>query len=411
MNFKIQLLLYKDNFIKNIVFIAMCAVTVIITTLAVTGFSNYKEAKKHFPDYLNNIYIYSYDSTLYDMNMGTCMADFGRNDYSEIMKEREAMIRERFDVDEITSPVGNIYITYFTSGRDPMKALYLQAYDYGNPIFRDIPLAVTEGRLPEPGETNVIILPSLYKADFKCGQTYDFFASTNILDDFEDQEEPTFRLKVIGFFENPIIPDPLLEVEMDNQKAIIYLSKTDRQAFLSTSTTLLIKSNSELSADKIRKFMNELGEDPDCFYKYNPSEEYGGQKYSFKKTADELKNKVLLSVILLFVVIMANTYLGLDRISNYIITFMRIGLSRKAAVMNVLINHLLVIIPGLLAGTIIFKSICDGRNVLVVGVTVSEFYWSTKYAIIAFLLCLVGCLVAHIPFIVKVLSIELQREE
>lgn len=411
MNLKIQLLLYRDNLLKNIVFIIMSAITVILTSLALTGFSNYKEAKKHFPDYLNNVYVYYYDSTLYDMNMGTCIAELGRNDYSEILKERETLIRECFDVDEITSPEGKIYITYFTSGRDPLKALYLQAYDYGNPVFRDIPIDITEGRLPEEGETNVIILPSSYKTVFKCGQTYDFFASTNIVDDFGDQEEPTFKLKVIAFFENPIIPDPLLEVEMDNQKAIVYLSKTDRQAFMSASTTLLIKSNSELSADKIRKFMKELGEDPDCFYKYNPSDEYGGQKYSFKKTADELKNKVLLSVVLLFVVIMANTYLGLDRISNYIITFMRIGLSRKAAVMNVLINHLLVIMPGLLAGTIIFKSICDGRNVLVVGVTVSEFYWSTKYAIIAFLLCLVGCLVAHIPFIVKVLSIELQREE
>lgn len=411
MNFKIQLLLYKDNFIKNIVFIAMCAVTVIITTLAVTGFSNYKEAKKHFPDYLNNIYIYSYDSTLYDMNMGTCMADFGRNDYSEIMKEREAMIRERFDVDEITSPVGNIYITYFTSGRDPMKALYLQAYDYGGPVFRDIPLAVTEGRLPEDGETNVIILPSSYKTVFKCGQTYDFFASTNIVDEFGDQEEPTFRLKVIGFFENPIIPNPLLEVEMDNHMAIAYLTETDREALMSSSTIFLIKANTELPSEGIKEFMKELGEDPELFYKYDPSYEYGGQKYSLKTQADELKNKVLLSVVLLFVVIMANTYLGLDRIGGYITTFMRIGLSRKAAILNVIFNKLLVIIPGVLAGTIIYKVICDERYAAVGGVSVSEFYWSAKYAIIVFLLCLAGCLVAHIPFIVKVLSVEIQREE
>ena len=180
---------------------------------------------------------------------------------------------------------------------------------------------------------------------------------------------------------------------------------------MSSSTVFLIKANTELPSEGIKEFMKELGEDPELFYKYDPSYEYGGQKYSLKTQADELKNKVLLSVVLLFVVIMANTYLGLDRISNYIITFMRIGLSRKAAVLNVLFNKLLVIIPGVLAGTIIFKVICDGQNAKVGGVTVSEFYWSTKYAIIAFLLCLAGCLVAHIPFIVKVLSIELQREE
>lgn len=411
MNFKIQLLLYKDNFLKNIVFIAVSAITVIMVTLAVTGFSNYKNAKKHFPDYLNNIYIYIYDSTLYDMNMGTCMADFGHDDYSEIMKEREDMIRERFDVDEITSPEGNIYLTYFTSGRDQMKALYLQAYDYGNPVFRGIPIDITEGRLPEDGETNVIILPSSYKSDFKCDQTYDFFASTNISDDFEDQIDPTFRLKVIGFFENPILPDPLLKVEMDNRQAIVYLSETDRQALMSSSTIFLIKANTDLPSEGINEFMKELGEDPEYFYKYDPSYEYGGQSYSFKDGADELKNKVLLSVVLLFAVIMANTYLGLDRITGYIINFMKIGLSRKAAIMNVLINHLFVIIPGLLAGTIIFKCISYEQYAVVGGVSVSEFYWSTKYAIIAFLLCLTGCLVAHIPFIVKVLSIELQREE
>ncbi len=51
MNIKIQLLLFRDNLLKNVVFIAMGAVTVIMTTLAVTGFSNYKRAKMHFPDY------------------------------------------------------------------------------------------------------------------------------------------------------------------------------------------------------------------------------------------------------------------------------------------------------------------------------------------------------------------------
>lgn len=389
----------------------MSAVTIIMATMAVTGFSNYKQAKKHFPDYLSNVYIYYFDSTLFDMNKGTCIAEFGSNDYSEIINKRKEQICESFDVDEITATEGNIYITYFTSGRDQSKAIYLQAYDYGNPIFRDIPIDITEGRLPEDGETNVIILPSSYKSVFKCGQIYDLFASTNILDEFENQIEPTFKLRVIGFFENPIIPNPILEVEMDNEKALVYLSETDRQRLMSNSTTLLIKSNNGLPADKIKEFMREHGEDPDCFYKYDPSDEYGGQKYSFKENADKLKNKVMLSVVLLFVVIMANTFLGLDRISNYIVTFMRIGLSRKAAIMNVLVNRLIVIIPGLLAGTILFKTICDRQYAVVGGISVSEFYWSTKYAVIAFLLCLAGCLVAHIPFVVKVLSVELQREE
>ena len=157
--------------------------------------------------------------------------------------------------------------------------------------------------------------------------------------------------------------------------------------------------------------MQELGEAPDSFYKYDSAKEYGGHKYRLKENADQLKNKVLLASVLLFVVIMANTFLGLDRTSTSIVTFMRIGLSRKAAIGNILLNKLLVIIPGILAGIIIYKTICDGQYVMHGGITVSEFYWSTKYAIIAFLLVLAGCLVAHIPFIVKVLSIELQREE
>ena len=411
MNIKIQLLLFRDNLLKNVVFIAMGAVTVIMTTLAVTGFSNYKRAKMHFPDYLNDIYIYYYGSTLYDMNIGTCAAEIGWNDYSEIMKERKELIREYFDVEEIIVPEDNIYMTYFASGRDPLEALYLQAYDYGIPVFCDIPIDITEGRLPEDGETNVIIFPSSYKTVFKCGQTYDFFASNNILDDFEDQIEPTLKLKVIGFYENPIIPDPRLRAEMDSYKAIVYLSETDRQAFISNSNTLLIKANTELPADRIREFMQELGEAPDSFYKYDSAKEYGGHKYRLKENADQLKNKVLLASVLLFVVIMANTFLGLDRTSTSIVTFMRIGLSRKAAIGNILLNKLLVIIPGILAGIIIYKTICDRQYVMHGGITVSEFYWSTKYAIIAFLLVLAGCLVAHIPFIVKVLSIELQREE
>lgn len=411
MNIKIQWLLFRDRFLKNIVFIAMSAVTVIMTTLAVTGFSNYKQAKKHFPDYLNNIYVYSYDSTLFDMNTGTCIAEFGLNDYSEIISERKEMIREYFNIDEIIATEGTIYMTHFASGGNSSEDLYLQAYDYGNEVLRNIHLDISEGRMPDESETNVVILPSEYKSYFKCNQTYEFFITTNVSDGFEEQNTPNISLMVIGFFENPIIPDPLLQVEMDNHKAIVYLSETDRQALMSESTTLLIKSDAELPSDRIRVFMKELGENPDCFYKYDSTIEYGGQRSNLKVSADELKNKVLLSVVLLFVVIMANTFLGLDRISNYIVTFMRIGLSRKAAIFNVLFNKLLVILPGLLAGTLIYRSICDGQYAYVSGVTVSEFYWSTKYAIIAFLLCLVGCLVAHIPFIVKVLSIELQREE
>ena len=411
MNFKLQWLLFKDNFLKNILFIAMSAVTVILTTMAVTGFSNYKQAKKHFPDYLNNIYIYSYDTTLYDMNMGTCISELGHNDYSEIMNEREKIIRERFEIEEIIPAEGNIYMTYHTSVGNQSEAIDLQAYDYGNAVFRDISLDISEGRLPEAGETNVIILPSSYKSDFKCNHTYEFFVSNNVLDGIGDKNDPNFELKVIGFFENPIIPDPLLKVEMDNHKAIVYLSETDRRALISTSTAFLIKAKTELPSDKIRALMMELGENPDCFYKYDSANEYGGQESNLKYSADVLKNKVLLSIVLLFVVIMANTFLGLDRISTYIVTFMRIGLSRKVAILNVLASKLLVIIPGLLAGTIIYKSICEGQYVAVGGVTVSEYYWSTKYAVVAFLLVLMGCLVAHVPFIVKILSIELQREE
>ena len=259
----------------------------------------------------------------------------------------------------------------------------MQAYDYGNPVFCDIPIDITEGRLPEDGETNVIIFPSSYKTVFKCGQTYDFFASNNILDDFEDQIEPTLKLKVIGFYENPIIPDPCLRAEMDSYKAIVYLSETDRQAFISNSNTLLIKANTELPADRIREFMQELGEAPDFFYKYDSAKEYGGHKYRLKENADQLKNKVLLASVLLFVVIMANTFLGLDRTSTSIVTFMRIGLSRKAAILNVLVNNLFVVIIGLLTGTIIYGSLCYDRYALVSGVSVSEYYWSTKYAIIA----------------------------
>ena len=226
-----------------------------------------------------------------------------------------------------------------------------------------------------------------------------------------DISGPRVSLKVIGYFDNPFLLDSNLNVIMNNYVGIAYLSEDVRAALPGFSSRLLIKTDTELTENELEEFMKTLGEDPSNFYKYNSKYEYEGKEYNLKEDSDEVKNKALLAVVVLFIMIVADTYLHLDRTVGFVVTLMKIGLSRKAAMLNIIFNKLIVIIPGILAGTIIYKVICDSTIRFVSGIGISEFFWSSKYSAIALLLVLAGCLVAHIPFIVKVLSIELQREE
>lgn len=415
MNIRIQLRLMRDCYFRNIILSILCAVNIVVLTIAVTGFSNYKHAAGYFIDSFEDVYIYKYDSTLFDMNNGRGygVAELGMNDYSSIMQKRESQICNNFDVKEILVPSGRLYLYHYPLGKtQPENMVCVQTLDYSNSLFRNIPIDITEGRLPYEDEANVILLPNSYKTSFECNQTYEFSLSNSVYSLVEDgYEYATFDIKVIGFFDNPILLDSNLEAEMDNNVGIIYLPEEVSKDLCNSSTTLFIQANSVISDEAMREFMTNLHEDPDNFRHCDPAYEYEGQKYNLKKDAETLRNKVLLSVVFLFVTIIAGTYFGLDRINYTVKTFMRIGLSRNAAIGNILLNKLLVIIPGILAGIIIYKTICDGQYVIHGGITVSEFYWNTKCAVIAVLLVLAGCLIAHIPFIVKVLSVELQREE
>lgn len=414
MNCRIQIRLFKDSFLKNIIFVAMSAVTVFITTIAVTGFSNYKNLANYFPDSFNNIYIYRFDSTLYDMNCGNGygVATIGAGDYFEIIKERKELISETFDVNDITLSNDIIYLDYDPSGKmQPENMDFLQVYDYGYSVFKDISVDVVEGRLPKKEEVNVILLPSSYKSKYRCNQTYEFYLNNNINAYTESGKGVKVSLRVIGYFENPFLLDSSLNVKMNSYLGIAYLSEEVRAALSGSSNTLLIKTNSELSEDEIADFMKAIDEDPSNFFKYDPKYEYEGKDYNLKKNSDEVKNKVLLAIVVLFVMIMADTYIHLERIVGFVVTLIKIGFSRKTAILNILINKLIVIVPGLVAGTVIYKNQCDSSMRFIGGISISEYFWSTKYALFSLLLVLTVCLIAHIPFIVKVLSVELQREE
>ena len=284
MNIRIQLRLIKDNLFKVIVFWIMSIVTCFLVILAVTGFGNYSELKAYFPESMNNLYIYSFDSYLYDLNHsnGYGVAAVGLNDYSDIMNERINLFKERFDVTETVYP----------------------------------------DRLPDKGETNVMLLPSYYKALFKVDEEYDFY-----LGDFlagVSDEEPHVKVKIIGFFENPYYFNPGdLTLEMHETEGIIYLSDDVRPP-VNNSRTVFIKTDSEISEEEIKALMAELKEDLNSFRKYDPDYEYEGEIYGVDDAIDKTQRQIFISFVLLFVVVFADTYLGIKKSESFMLTIMKL---------------------------------------------------------------------------------------
>ena len=176
MNTRIQLRLIKDNLFKVVIYWIMSAVTCTLVILTVTGLGNYKELKNYFPKSMQNLYIYTYDSDLYDMNHsnGIGVIAIGHNDYSDIMNERIDLLKKRFDVTEIVYPDSEFFLHYMVDNNTD-NDLYINAYNYNNSILKDVSIKVTEGRVPKENETNVIILPSSYKSTFKVNEEYLFY--------------------------------------------------------------------------------------------------------------------------------------------------------------------------------------------------------------------------------------------
>ena len=411
MNIRIQLRLIKDNLFKVIVFWIMSIVTCFLVILAVTGFGNYSELKAYFPESMNNLYIYSFDSYLYDLNHsnGYGVAAVGLNDYSDIMNERINLFKERFDVTETVYPDSGLFLHY----KDTDNAegyISIKSYNYNNPVLRDVSIKVKEGRLPDKGETNVMLLPSYYKALFKVDEEYDFY-----LGDFlagVSDEEPHVKVKIIGFFENPYYFNPGdLTLEMHETEGIIYLSDDVRPP-VNNSRTVFIKTDSEISEEEIKALMAELKEDLNSFRKYDPDYEYEGEIYGVDDAIDKTQRQIFISFVLLFVVVFADTYLGIKKSESFMLTIMKLGCSRKSAIINVIGYKILITVLGIISGTLIYRFYCLTEGVgYVRGIDLAAFSWSLKYVIIADLIVLAVCLIAHIPYILKVTSIDIHREE
>ena len=411
MNTRIQLRLIKDNLFKVVIYWIMSAVTCTLVILTVTGLGNYKELKNYFPKSMQNLYIYTYDSDLYDMNHsnGIGVIAIGHNDYSDIMNERIDLLKKRFDVTEIVYPDSEFFLHYMVDNNTD-NDLYINAYNYNNSILKDVSIKVTEGRVPKENETNVIILPSSYKSTFKVNEEYLFYVE-NLLNNDTKVETP-IRVKVIGFFENPFCFNPSnLTLQMDEYIGIVYLSDDDKPV-VNTSKTIFFKTDSEIPKDNLIGFMTDLRENPDNLYRYDPEYEYSGEHYAVSNSIDKLKREILISFVLLFVVVFADTYLGLKKMETFILTIMKLGCSRRRAILNALGYKLLVTFIGIVAGTIIYKYLCFAEGIgRVGGISVSEFTWSFKFVLIADLIVLTICLLAHIPYVIKVMNIDIHREE
>ena len=409
MNIRIQLRLIKDNLFKVIVFWIMSIVTSFLVILAVTGLGNYRELKEYFPESMNNLYIYSFDSYLYDLNHsnGYGVAAVGYNDYSDIMNERINLFRERFDVTEVVYPDSGLFLHYKDDSEDYIS---IKAYNYNNPILRDVSIKIKEGRLPDKGETNVMLLPSYYKAFFKVNEEYDINVGS-FFDGVTD-EEPHVKVKVIGFFENPYCFNPDdLSLEMHETEGIIYLSDEVRPP-VNNSRTVFIKTDSEIPEEEINALMIELKEAGDSFRKYDPDYEYKGEIYGVDDAIDKTQRQILISFGLLFVVVFADTYLGLKKSERFMLTIMKLGCSRKSAITNIIGYKFLITILGIISGTLIYKYYCLVEGVgYVGGIDLAAFSWSLKYVITADLMVLAVCLIAHIPYILKVTRIDIHREE
>lgn len=411
MNMRIQLRLIKDNLFNVIVFWIMSIVTCFLVILAVTGLGNYRELKEYFPESMKDLYIYSFDSYLYDLNHSNRygVAEVGHNDYSGIMYERVNLFKERFDVtDVVYSDSGLLLFCKFTD--DPEDYISINAYNYNNPILKDVSIKVNEGRLPNEGETNVMLLPSCYKTLFTLNEEYDIYLGY-FFDGFSE-EDPHVKVKIIGFFENPYYFNPEdLSLEMRETEGIIYLSNEVRPP-VNNSRTVFIKTESEIPEEEIDALMFELKEDRDNFRKYNPDYEYKGEIYGVDDAIDKTQRQILISFVLLFVVVFADTYLGLKKSENFMLTIMKLGCSRKSAVINIIGYKLLITVIGIVSGTLIYKYYClvEGGG-SVGGIDLEAFSWRLKYIITADLIVLAVCLVAHIPYILKVTSIDIHREE
>lgn len=411
MNIGIQLRLIKDNLFKVIIYLIMTAVTTILVILAVTGLGNYNELKYYFPDSMQNLYIYSYDSDLYDMNHsnGIGVISIGHNDYSDIMNERIELLKKRFDVTEIIYTDSEFFLHY-KADNNASNDLYINAYNYNNSVLRNVSIKVTEGRLPKENETNVIILPSSYKNSFKVNEEYYFYIE-NLLNNGTEGES-SIRVKVIGFFENPFCFNPSnLALQMDEYIGIVYLAD-DAKPVVNNFRTVFFKTDSEIPEKELRRFMNDLRENPDNLYRYDPGYEYNGERYAVSNSIDKVKREILISFVLLFVVVFADTYLGLRRTENFILTIMKLGCARRNAILNAIGYKLPVTFAGLITGSIIYRYNCYEVGIgRIGGIAITEYTWSLKYAITAMLIVLAVCLFAHIPYVLKVLSIDIQREE
>ena len=116
---------------------------------------------------------------------------------------------------------------------------------------------------------------------------------------------------------------------MHETEGIIYLSDEVRPP-VNNSRTVFIKTDSEIPEEEINALMIELKEAGDSFRKYDPDYEYKGEIYGVDDAIDKTQRQILISFGLLFVVVFADTYLGLKKSERFMLTIMKLGCSGKA---------------------------------------------------------------------------------
>lgn len=379
MNHRIQRLLFRDNITGYALYVASVAVVTFVLINTLSGLAFHLDMKRNYTDAMEHLYIYKFDSSLYDVNHGCPCYISGAVDYSEVMQNRRELIQSAFDADSITSVLDHIYIKIYPK---PEKANFTGLFIYQSPVFDNMVLKLTAGRLPYEGEKNVVILPDSFRYTYQLEQEY-----------YVDYSGTDAKVKVIGYTEFPYRFDTDLSCVTYADEGIIF-----NPTFIDygNARTLLVVSEKGIPDDAREAFMRSIGEDPGEFYKYDPQYEYSGEQCSLEADTVRLLRKLFISFATMFSVVFVDSYFGASRRKNYLDTLIRLGMSQWTAFLNVVLVRLKTTAVGMIGAILIYR--INANSGAAGGISVKYLVWNSRATILAIAVILLVCALCHIPY-------------
>ncbi len=395
MNFRYILYILRDYILRNTIYLISIIVMTVLLITTISGFGFYQELQRYFINIPDNTYIYRYNESMRVFNEGRPSTNIP-SDNTEILENKMNKIKERFPADIIERSEGTVEFNVTVNG----EQYVFGAVDYGNSFLSNTQVKITEGRLPKKDETNALLLQSAYKQFFSLNEEID-----------ADYEGTPVKLHVVGFYDNPYVFSQNLKIIMKTNSAIVFnpVLSDSTPLINKRSNTLLISSNTKFSEQEMREFMLENNESPQNFYKYDPVYEYSGEEYSTKKDYETLLRKMLISVAFLFALIFAESFFGMERLRNYLAISFKLGMSYRDTIINAMTLKGIILIIGMTAGVLIYRS--RAGTSIVGGISISESYWSWKYALISIAVSFFICALGHLPYIAGIRKKQESREE